>query len=325
MPVAIVQKSDVKIAFAGDIRDKKLLDILTEASISGLTGILKLKVTHNEYYFYFVKGSLIYSSNLKKTMDKTVLDIIKYSGFISREKLMKCEKEKSKAMKTILEMLIDEGFISMLLYSKVISLAMRINVINAMLETEGNYRFEIKTKVDPVQGVRPVPVTQLKTISTLIEEHRVAVKEVADSLYSEIDKCTGVTYLKQNQSFLHNAITAESDYLKFFAVAVTDFIDKKWSYPHFFLKDRLLNSIAVYTFRTLIVIGLCIFLYLAIMTTTFDLKNEEISGRDFYFLRGKLTESLQNFLTSDKKQSTPKTSEHKDNGGNNVKSKNTKK
>lgn len=325
MPVAIIQKSTVKIAFAGEIRDKKLIDAFTEASILGLTGILKLKVSRNEYYFYFVKGSLIYSSNMKKTMDQTVLEIIKYSGFISREKLIKCEKEKSKAMKTILEMLIDEGFVSMLLYSKVISLAMRTNVIEAMLETEGNYSFEIKTKIESVHGVRPISITQLKPISTLIEENRAAVKEVAASLYSEIDKCNGATYLKANQSFLHNAITADMDYLKFFSVAVTDFIDKKWSFPSFFLKDKLLNSIAVYTFRTLIVIGLCTFLYLAIMTTTFDIKNEEISGKDFYFIREKLTESLQNFQTYDKKQIQRKAAGPKEKDEKNTKPKNVKK
>ena len=323
MPVAIIQKSTAKIAFAGEIRDKKLIDVFTEASISGLTGILKLKVSRSEYYFYFVKGSLIYSSNKKTTMDKTVLDIIKYSGFISREKLLTCERQKSAAMKTILEMLIDEGFVSMLLYSKVISLAMRMNVINAMLETEGNYSFEIKAKIDPVHGVRPILISQLKPISTLIEENRKTVKEVNSSLFSEIDKCTGVVYLKPNQSFLHNAITADSDYLKFFSVAVTDFIEKKWSFPSFFLKDKHLNSIAIYTFRTLVITGLCVFLYLAVMTTTFDLKNEEISGQDFYFIRGKLSESLEHFQISEK-QGTPKASEQKDNRGKNIKLKNKK-
>lgn len=325
MPVAIVQKSTAKIAFAGEIRDKKLIDAFTEASISGLTGILKLKVMLNEYYFYFAKGSLIYSSTMKKTMDQTVLEIIKYSGFISREKLLKCEREKSKAMKTSLEMLIDEGFVSMLLYSKVVSLAMRTNIINAMLETNGNYSFELKAKIDSVHGVRPVSVTQLKPISTLIEENRAAVKEVADSLYAEIDKCAGAPYLKPNQSFLHNAVTADMDYLKFFSLAVTDFISKKWSFPGFFLKDKLLNSIAVYTFRTLIIIGLCAFLYLAMMTTAFDLKNEEISGQDFYFLREKLSKSLQNFQVYEKKQLPGKSAGKKENGEKNTKSKNTKK
>lgn len=306
MPVSIIQKSTAKIAFAGDIRHNKLFDALTEASISGLTGVLKLKVPLNEYSFYFQKGVIIYSSNQKKNMDKTVLDIIKYSGFISREKLIKCEKMKSNAMKTILEMLIDEGFVSMLLYSKVISLAMRMNIINAMLETRGSYSFEIKSKIDSVHGVRPIQISQLKSLDTLVAENRIAVRTVMDSLYSEVYQCEGVSYLKPNQSFLHNAITAESDYLKFFTTAVTDFIDKKWSFPHFFLKDRLLNIIAVYTFRTFVVIGLCIFLYFASMTRAFDLKNEDISGNDFYFIRGKLLESLHNFQAIEK-NGIPKT------------------
>ncbi len=325
MPVSILQKSTAKIAFAGDIRDMKLLDALTEASLSGLTGILKLKVPRNEYYFFFVKGSIIYSSNMKTTMDKTVLDIIKYSGFISREKLVKCEKQKSKEMKTILEMLIDEGFVSMLLYSKVISTAMRINVVNAMLETEGNYSFEIKSKIDQVHGVKPIVISQLKSIDTLIIENRHAVKTVADSLYSEIDKCSGAAaYLKPKQTFIHNAIAAESDYLKFFAAAVSDFIEKKWSFPRFFLKDRLLNSIAVYTFRTFVVAALCVFLYLALMTTTLDLKNDDVSGRDFFFIREKLSRSLEHFQTSDKKR-TPEKSNKKEDRGNGIKLKNNKK
>lgn len=313
MPAAIIQKSPSKIAFAGEIRDKKLIDVLTEASVSELTGILKLKVPLNEYSFYFQKGIIIYSSSQKKNMDRTVLEIIKYSGFISREKLVKCEKQKSNAMKTILEMLIDEGFVSMLLYSKVISLAMRMNVIQAMLETRGIYSFEIKNRIDSVHGVKPIMIPQLNSLNTLISENRAAVKTVADSLYSEVYQCDGVTYLKRGQSFLHNAITADTDFLKFFAAAVTDFIDKKWSFPHFFLKDRLLNTIAVYTFRTLVVAGLCTFLYFASMTKAFDLKKDEISGNDFYFIHGKLSESLQNFQTT-KKQAIPKSSpERKEN------------
>ena len=321
MPVSIIQKSTAKIAFAGEIQHTKLLDVFTDASVSGLTGILKLKVSWNEYYFYFSKGSLIYSSNTKKSMDKTVIDIIKYSGFISREKLVKCEKEKSKAMKTILEMLIDEGFVSMLLYSKVISLAMRTNIIKAMLETDGYYSFEIKSKINPVHGVRPITISQLKTIGNLIEENRAAVKEVSDSIYSEIYKCSGVAYLKPNQSFLHNAITADYDYLKFFSVAVTDFIDKKWSFPRFFLKDKLLNSIAIYIFRTLVVAGLCAFTYFALMTKTFDLKKEEISGNDFFFIRGKLSESLENFQNEEKSSGSKNHGFHK----NREKVKNSKK
>ena len=295
MPAAILEKPTEKIAFSGEIRDKKLLEVFTEAAQSGLTGVLKLKVIMNEYFFYFLNGSLIYSSSSKKNMDRTVLEIIKYSGFISREKLVLCEKQKSRAMKTALEMLIDEGFVSMLLYSKAISLVMRTNIINAMLETSGSYSFEIKSKVDPVHGVRPVPIAMLKPIETLIEENRSAVRTVSDSLYSEIDKCDGVTYLKHNQSFIHNAITYEYDYLKFFATAVSDFIEKKWSFPYFFLKDRLQNTIAVYTFRTLIIAGLCIFLYFALMTKVFELKSDEISGNDFFFISGNLSRSIDSF------------------------------
>ena len=300
MAVAIIQKQSNKIAFAGNVRDKKFLDVITEAAVSSLTGVLKLKVHGNEHSLYFDKGSLIYATDRKKPMEKTVLEIIKSSGFISREKLLYCEKQKSKMMKTVLEMLIDEGYISMMLYSKVISTAMRINIISAMLETEGDYSFEIRFKIDSVHGVRPVSIAYLKLVDTLIAENRTAAELVADSFYSTIDEKTAVPYLLPKNTFLHSAITTETDFLKFYTTAVGDFVEKKWSFQRFFKKDRIQNSVAVYTFRTLLVLCLTTFMYLAFMTTALDLKNEVISGRDFYFIRDKIEKSLQDFQNAEK-------------------------
>lgn len=300
MAVAIVQKQGNKIMFAGNVRDKKLLDVITEVAVLSLTGVLKLKVHGNEHSLYFDKGSLIYATDRKKPMEKTVLEIIKSSGFISREKLIYCEKQKSKMMKTVLEMLIDEGYVSMMLYSKVISTAMRINIISAMLETEGDYSFELRFKIDSVHGVRPASVSCLKQVETLIEEHRQAAKTVADSFYSAVDEKISVPYLSPKQTFLHSAITTETDFLKFFTTAVDDFIEKKWSFQRFFKKDRIQNSVAVYTFRSLLVLCLGTFFYLAFMTTALDLKNEVISGRDFGFIRNKIEKSLQDFQNAEK-------------------------
>jgi len=305
MAVAIVQKQGNKIMFAGNVRDKKLLDVITEVAVLSLTGILKLKVHGNEHSLYFDKGSLIYATDRKKPMEKTVLEIIKSSGFISREKLIYCEKQKSKMMKTVLEMLIDEGYISMMLYSKVISTAMRINIISAMLETEGDYSFEVRLKIDSVHGVRPASVSYLKQVETLIDENRLAAKTVADSFYSTVDEKIGVPYLSPKNTFLHSAITTETDFLKFYTTAVGDFIEKKWSFQRFFKKDRIQNTVAVYTFRTLLILCLGTFFYLAFMTTALDLKNEVISGRDFDFIHNKIEKSLQDFQNVEKEKKPP--------------------
>ena len=300
MAVSIVQKQTNKIAFAGNVRDKKFLDVITEAAIGSLTGFLKLKVRGNEYCLYFEKGTLVYATDGKKPTENMVFDIIKSSGFISREKLIYCEKQKSSMMKTVLEMLIDEGYVSMMLYSKVISTAMRINIINAMFETEGDYSFEIRSRIDSVQGVRPVPVTYLKAVDELISENRKAARFVADSVYLTIDEKADVPYLVPKHTFFHSAIAEETDFLKFFTTAVTDFIEKKWSFQSFFKKDRILNSVSVYTFRTLLFLCLAAFLYLAFMTTALNLKKEEISGRDFYFIQGKIGKMLQDFQNIEK-------------------------
>ena len=321
MPVAIIHQQNNKIAFAGNIRDKKLLDVITEAAVSSLTGVLVLKVPGNEFNFHFAKGSLIYATNRRKPMEKSVLEIIKSSGFISREKLIVCERQKNKMMKTVLEMLIDDGYISMLLYSKVISTAMRINVINAMLETEGDYSFEIRYKIDAIHGVRPITVSHLKPIYTLIADHRDTVKLIVNSFHSTVEESHDAPYLFQKHTFLHSAVTADVDFLKFFANAVQDYLEKKWSFQNFFKKDKFLNYIAIYTFRSIIAVCIVIFLYLAFMTSTLSLKKEEISGLDFYFVHDKTVQSLEVFQNS-KKETKNKAVET---NGRDTKEKNSKK
>ena len=117
-----------------------------------------------------------------------------------------------------------------------------------------------------------------------------------------IDESGGTGYLLPKNTFLHSAITAETDFLKFFANAAQDFIEKKWSFQSFFKKDRILNFIAIYTFRFLLTVCIVVFLYLALMTTTLDLKNDEISGRDFYFIKSKIESSFQNFRNFSKER-----------------------
>lgn len=324
MPVAIIQKSTVKIAFAGNVRDKRLLDVITEAAVSSLTGILKLKTQWNEYSIYFVKGSMIYATSARKPMEKMVLDIVKSSGFISREKLILCEKQKSEVMKTVLEILIDDGYVSMLLYSKIISTAMRINVINAMLEAEGDYSFEVRPKIDSIQGVRPISVSYLKPVDMLITEHRESVKTVIRSLYSAVDNNSGATYLVQKNTFIHSAVASESDFLRFFASAASDFIEKKWTFQSFFRKDRILNSAALYIFRALLAVCIVTFLYLALMTTTLNLNIEQISGRDFYFVHDKISKALNDFQDTRKGQPA-ETAKPRENTAKDKKSKNNKK
>lgn len=296
MAVAILHKSkNVQIAFAGELKDKNLINALTEASITGSTGIFYLKTPKNEYRFYFVKGSMVYSTEKWQSMETTVMNIVKYSGFISREKLIYCERQKSKTLKTVLEMLVDDGYISMMLYSKIISIAMRINIINAMLETEGTFSFEIKYKLDTVQGVKPVAITYLKPVEMLIDEHRQDVQIIMNSLYSKIGGASDASYMDLGHSFLYNAIIAESDFLRFFTNAAKDFAENKWTFQTLFHKDQLWNTISVYTFRTLVVVSLIVFLYLSFMTTTLDVENDDIRGMDFYFIQNKIASSFTDF------------------------------
>lgn len=300
---AIIEKIPSSyVLMAGSLEDRSLLDIVTEIEISKYNGILKITNNSTEYRLFFREGALIYADNSKDSLEHCALDMIKNSGIISMETIIKSERKKNTVMKTLLETLIDDGKISIMVYSKIMNAVVRRHIIKAILNKNSNFIFESRINVNEVQGIKPVSLNDIKSIEQTIARYPEETRILTDSLYSEVISSEAATpYLSPRKSFIHSFLMTEYDFFRFFSMAAADFAEKKWSLKSKSRVETVLENIAIYSFRTFTVIVLVIFFYLIAMTQTFDIPNDNYCRQSMFFLRLKTIQSVTLFESGQKK------------------------
>lgn len=290
------------IDIEGNLSDITFFDVMREIALPKLTGILRIEVSRRTYRFYFRDGTLIYSENNRDRTEKKVLKMVKNSGLITRETFVKAEKKKSKMLKSLLEILIDQGHVSMLLYSKIINTVIRLNIIDAMIAKKGKYSFEAKKSIREVHGVRAVDIKLVQTLSSCIDSNgnKKAVSYIVKRLYSNVSENAGADYLSIDKPLIQNFLITEQDFLKYISKAAEDFSKGEWKLQSKLMSSRTISTATLYFFRAFVFSGICVFLYLATMTNTFRVEKEHRSIKDFYFFKVSLLKSLDSFETGKK-------------------------
>lgn len=299
------ENSTQKVLLSGSLSDSSFFDIFREISLPKWTGTLVVKASKTEYRFYFRKGDIIYSENSKEKTELKILEIIKNSGLISRDTFVRSEKKKAKLMRTLLEILIEDGHVSMLLYTKVISAAVRLNILKMLLLKKGTYTFSERKTIREVHGVKPVSMLDIKDISSLTEKYPEQMKKVLRSFYRFVSETEKDHFLAKNKSVLQNYLICDIDFFTFIDKVVSGYADGKWQIQNRFYSTATIQVLLLYIFRAFVLAGVVVFLYLSAYTGAFKGKREERSVEIFYFFKIDLISSLIELETGtppDKKQ-----------------------
>jgi len=285
-----------------NLSESSFFDIMREIALPKLTGILRVTFSRKSYRFYFRDGVLIYSENSKEKTEKKILKIVRNSGLISRETFIKSEKKKSTMLKSLLEILIDQGHVSMLLYSKIINTVLRMNIIDVMLQKKGTCFFEEKKSIREVHGIRTVDIKMVQVASSCLDtqENRKAMATVMKNLFSNVTEKTDAHYLTAGKPFIQNFLATEIDFLKYISKATEDYAKGGWKVQSKLSSSKTINTLTLYFFRAFVFSGIFVFLYLATMTNTFKVEKEHRSIKDFYFFKVSLLTSLVSFETGEK-------------------------
>lgn len=295
MAVVLEKTASNQIVLSGSIQNTSFFDILRDIALPKYSGMLKIKTGKKEYRYYFKEGIIIYAENSIERMDQLILSTIKQAEIVSRETVVKCEKMKSKLMKSLLEILIEEGHVSMLLYSKIISAAVRMNILEGFFARKGIYSFELRNSVREVHGVKSVDIRNAQQLASMSDEKLKTVKKILLSMNCDILTNKDAAYFSVNKSFLQNFLVTEIDFIQYISKAAEDFLSGGWTMRSRFATPVILKTGVLYLFRTFVLAGIFVFLYLATMTTTFETRKEHRSVKDFYFFKISLLSSLMSF------------------------------
>jgi len=295
LAVVLEKTASNQIVLSGSIQNTSFFDILRDIALPKYSGMLKIKTGKKEYRYYFKEGIIIYAENSIERIDQLILSTIKQAEIVSRETVVKCEKMKSKLMKSLLEILIEEGHVSMLLYSKIISAAVRMNILEGFFARKGIYSFELRNSVREVHGVKSVDIRNAQQLASMSDEKLKTVKKILLSMNCDILTNKDAAYFSVNKSFLQNFLVTEIDFIQYISKAAEDFLSGGWTMRSRFATPVILKTGVLYLFRTFVLAGIFVFLYLATMTTTFETRKQHRSVKDFYFFKISLMSSLMSF------------------------------
>ncbi|HNW15286.1 MAG TPA: DUF4388 domain-containing protein, partial [bacterium] len=229
MAVVLEKTASNQIVLSGSIQNTSFFDILRDIALPKYSGMLKIKTGKKEYRYYFKEGIIIYAENSIERMDQLILSTIKQAEIVSRETVVKCEKMKSKLMKSLLEILIEEGHVSMLLYSKIISAAVRMNILEGFFARKGIYSFELRNSVREVHGVKSVDIRNAQQLASMSDEKLKTVKKILLSMNCDILTNKDAAYFSVNKSFLQNFLVTEIDFIQYISKAAEDFLSGGWT------------------------------------------------------------------------------------------------
>jgi hypothetical protein len=299
---SILQKKEPNVnkeLLSGNLEETSFFDVCREIALPKWTGILKVEAGKIKHLFYFKKGDIIYSENSKEKTEEKILDMVRRSGLISRETFSTSEKKKAKLMRTLLEILVEDGHVSMLLYSKIISATVRMNVLKAILLRKGKYSFTERKSIREVHGVKLVQILEIRDVATLVDSHPKSFKKITESFYNYVQESDKDFFISENKTVLQNYLLCEIDFFKFIDKAVTGLTENKWKIKGKCFSLPALQTASLYIFRTFVAAGVLFFLYLALITGSFKRTREPRSVKDFYYFKVNLISSLLEFQSGE--------------------------
>ena len=150
------------------------------------TGRLETTVKGSHYKFFFKKGVLVFAEKESVDMESLVISFLNKSIYIKKEVFRECEKKRVSVMRSVIELLIEDGHLSIMLYSKIISSIVRIYTIDLLSAQKGAFTFFPTEKIKEIHAVKPIDIEVFKPLAENYSTDKKSIRKVLDHLFTPI-------------------------------------------------------------------------------------------------------------------------------------------
>lgn len=204
--------------YTAHLEKTPFITLFKQLATKEATGIGIIKLSNGTDYTLHIKdGAIVRITKSDYSMEKEVIALLKKSGTVSNEAFNKAEQKRLNTMRRMLDILMDSGDVSIILYSKIISALMRILLVNLLYEKKGLFTFQVKEKVKPFHSVRPITFLSLQNFHEEHIQQKKATKRVIRNMHNNIEVLNSATLpFKEGLSFFENYLSKDLDFFEFF-------------------------------------------------------------------------------------------------------------
>ncbi len=202
--------------YTAHFEKKPFVALLQEITVKEATGVAVVKLPNGkEYTIHFKEGALVRLTKSGFSMENELLTLLKKSGAVSTEAFAEAEKKRLSTMRKMLDILMDLGHVSVMLYSKVVSALMRMLLIELLYEKRGTLIFQQQDKVKPFRSVRPITFLAVKHFFEEYGQSEKEVKKVLRNMHSEVVVSDKSMPFQGGLTLFENYLSGDRDFLEF--------------------------------------------------------------------------------------------------------------
>ncbi|HOW52791.1 MAG TPA: hypothetical protein PLV42_12205 [bacterium] len=200
---------------SGELNPGAIGNVWEEIAAGEMTGMLAVIAGKEQWDFSFREGVMTGAHKRGINNAEHAVELMLDAGILRHETVRDALKKQSKVMKSCLDILMEEGHVPLILYSRIISASMRLYLLDVLALSKGHYQFAVKDDMREDPGAKPLDAARFNAFRDRFEHDHKMLKQVRDALFSPIEMLIEVSFPLDRKTLFYSYSTQDRDLFDF--------------------------------------------------------------------------------------------------------------
>ncbi len=200
---------------SGELRPGAIESLWEEISAGGMSGVLSVESGKERWEFLFRTGVFIGAHKQGVSPGDRIIDLLLESGVLRHETVRDAIKKQSRVMKSCVEILMEEGHVPLILYSRTLSALMRLHLLDALARTKGFCQFAARNDLREDAGAKPLTLADFNRFRDYFANDRRLLKQLLAALFLPVTVLERKSFPLDRKSLFYSYATQDRDLLDF--------------------------------------------------------------------------------------------------------------
>ncbi len=246
----------------GNFKITPLTELLEQLEQEKATGELEVKSGRHAWRLLLREGKVLSARKAGEENRDLVVELLEKSGAVPSEAIRVSLKKQIKSMRSRIDILLEEGVISMVLYSRAVSAVLRLRVAELFAETKAQYLFRVNEEIHEEPGVRSLGVETILRFKVTCDEAGISPAKILRRLQRPVLVKDSTLKFSHGKPLFYNYLNSSADFLDFIAATAKLMQDKRINIPGLLGVDRMTEFVAMIGVRSAALFLLSLLFYL---------------------------------------------------------------
>jgi hypothetical protein len=200
---------------AGELTPGAVASVWEEIAAGEMTGLLEVTSGKDQWEFQFREGVMTGARKRGINTAEHMVELMLEGGILRHETVRDALKKQSKVMKSCLEILMEEGHVPLILYSRIISASLRLLLMDVMALKKGHYQFAAKDDLREEPGTKPLDAARLTAFRDRFETDPKMLAQLRAALFSPIAMQEALSFPIDRKTLFYSYGTQDKDLFEF--------------------------------------------------------------------------------------------------------------